>query len=158
MSTLPTLDYNYNELEPHIDAQTMEIHHSKHHQAYVSKYDAAIEGTSLEQNVFEVLADFASVSDDIKGAVRNNGGGHINHSLFWKVIGPNCGGAPSGDLASEIDSTFGGFDAFKTEFEMLRLLVLVVGRLVVDSNGKLAVTSTPNQVHQLWKVYYQYWV
>ena len=148
MSTLPTLDYNYNELEPHIDAQTMEIHHSKHHQAYISKYDAAIEGTSLEQKrVFEVLADFASVSDDIKGAVRNNGGGHINHSLFWKVIGPNCGGAPSGDLASEIDSTFGGFDAFKTEFANAAATRFGSGWawLVVDSNGKLAVTSTPNQ-------------
>ena len=148
MSKLPTLDYNYNELEPHIDAQTMEIHHSKHHQAYISKYDAAIEGTSLEQKrVFDVLADFSSVSDDIKGAVRNNGGGHINHSLFWKVIGPNCGGTPSGDLASEIDSAFGSLEEFKSEFANAAATRFGSGWawLVVDSNGKLVVTSTPNQ-------------
>ena len=95
--SLPTLDYDYSSLEPHIDAKTMEIHHSKHHQAYITKFEAAIAGTNLEsQRLVQILGDLNAVPDNIKGAVRNNGGGHLNHSLFWKVIGPNGGGAPSG--------------------------------------------------------------
>ena len=148
MSSLPNLDYDYSSLEPHIDSKTMEIHHSKHHQAYIAKYNAAIEGTKLEQQrVYDVLSDFASVSDDIKGAVRNNGGGHINHSLFWKVIGPNCGGNPTGDLANAIEKAFGSFEDFKTKFANAAATRFGSGWawLVVDSTGELNVTSTPNQ-------------
>ena len=138
MSTLPDLDYDYSSLEPHIDAKTMEIHHSKHHQAYISKFDAALEGSSLAQKkVFDILSDFASVPDEVKGAVRNNGGGHINHSLFWKVIGPNCGGEPTGDLAQAINNAFGSLDEFKTQFANAAATRFGSGWawLVVDANG-----------------------
>lgn len=148
MSNLPILDYDYNSLEPHIDAKTMEIHHSKHHQAYISKFDAAVEGSSLEhKRLFEILSDFSTVPDDKKGAVRNNGGGHINHSLFWKVIGPNCGGNPTGDLASAINDAFGSFDQFKEAFANAAATRFGSGWawLVVDARGELSVTSTPNQ-------------
>ena len=118
MSNLPTLDYDYNSLEPHIDAKTMEIHHSKHHQAYISKFDAAVEGSSLEhQRLFEILSDFSTVPDDKKVPYEIMGVG-INHSLFWKVIGPNCGGNPTGDLASAINDAFGSFDEFKEALQM----------------------------------------
>ncbi|MEK9726695.1 MAG: superoxide dismutase [Candidatus Margulisiibacteriota bacterium] len=148
MSNLPNLDYDYSSLEPHIDARTMEIHHSKHHQAYIAKYDAAVEGTSLEQKrLFDVLSDFASVPDESKAAVRNNGGGHSNHSLFWKVIGPNCGGLPTGDLALAINEAFGSFDDFKDAFGQAAATRFGSGWawLVVDANGDLSITSTPNQ-------------
>ncbi|MEC8677624.1 MAG: superoxide dismutase [Candidatus Margulisiibacteriota bacterium] len=148
MSTLPDLDYDYSSLEPHIDAKTMEIHHSKHHQAYITKFDAALEGSSLApKKVFDILSDFASVPDEVKGAVRNNGGGHINHSLFWKVIGPNCGGEPTGDLAQAINNAFGSLDEFKTQFANAAATRFGSGWawLVVDANGELSVTSTPNQ-------------
>ena len=148
MSTLPDLDYDYSSLEPHIDAKTMEIHHSKHHQAYITKFDAALEGSSLAQKkVFDILSDFSSVPDEVKGAVRNNGGGHINHSLFWKVIGPNCGGEPTGDLAQAINNAFGSLDEFKTQFANAAATRFGSGWawLVVDANGELSVTSTPNQ-------------
>lgn len=115
--TLPELPYAYDALEPHIDARTMEIHHTKHHQAYITKVNAAIEGTDLEGKAVEALiADLASVPDAARMAVRNNGGGHANHSLFWTVMGPGKGGTPSGDLAAAIDSAFGSFDAFKEQF------------------------------------------
>ena len=114
MSQLPTLDYSYDALEPHLDAQTMEIHHTKHHQAYISKFNTAIEKTTFEQKrVFDILSDLNAVPDNIQGAVRNNGGGHINHSLFWKVIGPNCRGEPNGELCQKIKDAFGSFDEFK---------------------------------------------
>lgn len=148
MSTLPNLEYDYSSLEPHIDAKTMEIHHSKHHHAYISKLDAALEGSSLAQKkVSDILSDFSSVPDEVKGAVRNNGGGHINHSLFWKVIGPNCGGEPTGDLAQAIDNAFGTLDEFKTQFANAAATRFGSGWawLVVDANGELIVTSTPNQ-------------
>ena len=148
MTTLPTLDYDYASLEPHIDAKTMEIHHSKHHQAYITKYYAAIEGTVLGQKkVHEILSDLNDISDEIIGAVRNNGGGHVNHSFFWKIIGPDAGGEPSGDLATAIADTFGSFDDFKANFENAAATRFGSGWawLSVDSNGKLIIDSTANQ-------------
>lgn len=145
---LPDLPYAFDALEPHIDAKTMEIHHDKHHAAYVSKVNDAIAGTELEsKSIDELIADLGSVPDNIKGAVRNNGGGHANHSLFWKVLGPNGGGAPSGDLAAAIDSAFGSFDSFKEAFANAAATRFGSGWawLVVKSDGTLAVTSTPNQ-------------
>ena len=111
---VPPLPYDYNALEPHIDEQTMRIHHDKHHQAYVDKANAALEGTEwADKPVEEVLKNLSSLPQDKQGPVRNNAGGHANHSLFWSVLGPSGGGVPSGDLGSAIDSTFGGFDALK---------------------------------------------
>ena len=112
--SLPDLSYAYDALEPHIDARTMEIHHTKHHNAYITKVNDAIAGTPLEaKSVEDLISDMASVPDDIRTAVRNNGGGHANHTLFWTVLSGGGGSAPGGDLAAAIDSTFGGFDAFK---------------------------------------------
>ncbi len=148
MTTLPKLDYNYNELEPHIDANTMEIHHSKHHQAYITKFDAAVDGTPLaNQSLSTILSDKSSIPSEIKNAVINNGGGHINHSLFWTVIGPNAGGSPTGKLADEINSSFGSFDSFKSTFETTAATQFGSGWawLCVNSSGSLVVTSTANQ-------------
>lgn len=148
MTSLPELDYQYNALEPHIDAKTMEIHHSKHHQAYISKFDAALEGTSFElKKVSDVLSDMSVIPDNIKGAVRNNGGGHLNHSLFWKIIGPNVGGEPSGEIGQKISDTFGSFEEFKRLFANEATTRFGSGWawLVVDGNGELSVQSTPNQ-------------
>jgi len=148
MTVLPELDYQYNALEPHIDAKTMEIHHSKHHQAYISKFDAALEGTSFElKKVSDVLSDMSVVPDNIKGAVRNNGGGHLNHSLFWKIIGPNAGGEPSGEIGQKISDTFGSFEEFKALFANEATTRFGSGWawLVVDGNGELSIQSTPNQ-------------
>ena len=115
--TLPDLPYAYDALEPHIDARTMEIHHTKHHQGYITKVNAAVEGSELaNKSIEDLISDLASVPEAIRGAVRNNGGGHANHSLFWTVMGPGAGGSPSGDLAAAIDSDLGGFDAFKEAF------------------------------------------
>src|SRR4029079_8574432 len=115
--TLPPLPYAYDALEPHIDARTMEIHHTKHHQAYINNVNTAIAGTELEKLPREkLIADLAKVPDDKRGAVRNNGGGHANHSLFWTIMGPGAGGSPSGDLAQAISSTFGSFEKLKEEF------------------------------------------
>ena len=114
---LPKLDYAYDALEPHIDARTMEIHHSKHHNAYITKVNSAIEGTEhADKDIYDLISNLSAVPESIRGAVRNNGGGHANHSIFWKVIGPNGGGNPTGDLASAIDSELGGFDSFKEAF------------------------------------------
>src|SRR3954471_23127471 len=110
---LPKLNYAYNALEPHIDAKTMEIHHTKHHQAYVTNLNAAIAGSDAEKLSVE---DICKNISKYPMPVRNNGGGHFNHSLFWTVMGPNAGGAPSGELASAIDAAFGSFDTFKTQF------------------------------------------
>ena len=148
MTTIPTLDYEYSDLEPHIDAKTMEIHHSKHHQAYIAKFDAAITGTTLEQKkVITILSDLTGVPDNIKMAVRNNGGGHLNHSLFWKVIGPNGGGSPSGELNKKIEETFGSFDELKSAFNAAATTRFGSGWawLAVTGNGELVVESTPNQ-------------
>ena len=117
--TLPSLPYTYDALEPHIDARTMEIHHTKHHQGYVDKLTAALEGPELVENsVEELIADLASVPEDIRSAVRNNGGGHANHSLFWKILQPvnQSAGKPVGPLADAIDHDFGSFDEFKNQF------------------------------------------
>jgi Fe-Mn family superoxide dismutase len=152
MYTLPDLPYAHDALEPHIDARTMEIHHGKHHQGYVNNLNKALEGhTELaSKSVEDLVANLSSVPESIRTAVRNNGGGHANHSLFWTVMSPNGGGAPGGDLAAAIDRDLGGFDKFKETFAGA-----AGGRfgsgwawLVVDG-GKLAVTSTPNQDNPL---------
>jgi len=144
---VPDLPYDYNALEPHIDEQTMRIHHDKHHQAYVDKANAALEGTEwADKPVEEVLANLSNLPSDKQGPVRNNAGGHANHSLFWTILGPNGGGTPSGDLAAAIDNAFGSFDAFKQQ--MVDAGVNRFGSgwawLVLD-NGQLAVTSSANQ-------------
>jgi len=144
---LPDLPYAYDALEPHIDARTMEIHHTKHHNAYVTKVNAALEGTGLDsKSIEDLISDLSVVPDDKRGAVRNNGGGHANHSLFWSVMGPGAGGNPAGDLASAIDNAFGGFDAFKTQFSDAAATRFGSGWawLVVDG-GQLKVGSTANQ-------------
>lgn len=147
--SLPELGYSYGALEPHIDAQTMEIHHSKHHNAYVSKLNAAIEGKpDLEaKSICELVGDLASIPEDIRSAVRNNGGGHANHSFFWKVISPGGASEPSGDLAAAIDSAFGSFDEFKSQFENAGATRFGSGWawLVKKDDGSLAVCSTANQ-------------
>ena len=146
--TLPTLPYAYDALEPHIDARTMEIHHTKHHQAYINNYVNAVTGTEYENlPVEEVLKQLTSLPDAIQGAVRNNGGGHYNHTLFWSIMGPNKGGLPSGALAQAIDAELGGFDSFKEAFAKAAATRFGSGWawLVVTSAGKLVVTSTPNQ-------------
>ncbi|QDT03763.1 Superoxide dismutase [Mn] [Rubripirellula lacrimiformis] len=145
--TLPQLPYAYDALEPSIDAKTMEIHHTKHHQAYITKVNDAISGTDLEsKSIEDLISDMASVPDDKKGAVRNNGGGHANHSLFWTVMGPGKGGAPSGDLAAAIDSAFGSFDAMKEQFAAAAATRFGSGWawLYVDG-GSLKIGSTANQ-------------
>jgi Fe-Mn family superoxide dismutase len=144
---LPKLPYAYNALEPHIDALTMEIHHTKHHQAYINNVNKALEGTSLDGKPVEALiADLAAVPEDKRTAVRNNAGGHANHSLFWTIIGPAAGGPPSGELGSAIDAAFGSFDKFKELFSNAAATRFGSGWawLVVDG-GKLAVGSTANQ-------------
>jgi superoxide dismutase, Fe-Mn family len=151
--TLPKLPYAYDALEPHIDARTMEIHHTKHHQAYVNNLNAALEkapewqGKSLD----ELMRGINSVPEAVRTAVRNNGGGHWNHSMFWEIMGPNKGGEPSGKLAAAIKSSFGDFAKMKEQFA-----AAAAGRfgsgwawLVDDGNGKLAITSTPNQDNPL---------
>jgi Fe-Mn family superoxide dismutase len=145
--SLPSLPYAYDALEPHIDARTMEIHHTKHHQGYVNKVNAAIEGTDLEKKSIEgLMKGLSSVPENIRTAVRNNGGGHANHSLFWTIMGPGKGGAPSGELASAIDSACGSFDKFKEAFSNAAATRFGSGWawLSVDG-GKLVVESTPNQ-------------
>jgi superoxide dismutase, Fe-Mn family len=152
--TLPELGYSYDALEPHIDARTMEIHHSKHHQAYITNLNNAIAGKAdLEaKSICELLGDLASVPDDIRMAVRNNGGGHCNHSFFWKVIAPGGAKAPSGDLAAAIDKAFGSFDAFKEAFAKAGATRFGSGWawLVKKDDGSLAVCSTPTRTARAW--------
>ncbi|MGG4346119.1 superoxide dismutase [Paenibacillus lautus] len=145
---LPALPYANDALEPHIDAQTMEIHHDRHHNTYVTNLNAALEnapelqGKSLE----DLIANLDAVPESIRTAVRNNGGGHANHSLFWEVIGPNGGGQPTGALADAINSELGGFDKFKEDFAKAATTRFGSGwAWLVVKDGKLAVTSTPNQ-------------
>ena len=145
---LPALDYAYDALEPHFDARTMEIHHSKHHNTYITNLNAAIAGTDLEgKSLCELVGDLGAVPADKRGAVRNNGGGHANHSFFWKIISPNGGGAPVGELAAAIDAELGGFDALKEAFAEAGATRFGSGWawLIVKADGSLAVTSTPNQ-------------
>jgi Fe-Mn family superoxide dismutase len=145
--SLPELPFAYDALEPHIDARTMEIHHGKHHNGYVTKVNAAIEGSDLsEKSIEDLVSDLESVPEASRGAVRNNGGGHANHSLFWSVMSPNGGGEPTGELADAINAEFGSFDGFKEKFAAAAGTRFGSGWawLSVD-NGKLAVESTPNQ-------------
>jgi superoxide dismutase, Fe-Mn family len=144
---VPPLPYDYNALEPHIDEQTMRLHHDKHHQAYVDKVNAALEGTDLEgKPIEEVIANLDAVPEDKRGAVRNNGGGHLNHTAFWETMSPDGGGGPDGELADAIKDAFGSFDDFKEKFEAAGVGQFGSGWawLVVDG-GSLAITSTPNQ-------------
>ncbi|NWG00572.1 MAG: superoxide dismutase [Thermoanaerobaculaceae bacterium] len=146
--TVPQLPYAYDALEPWIDEQTMRIHHDKHHQAYLDNYLKAIAGTELENRpVEEVLAAVDSVSENIRTAVRNHGGGFVNHNLFWTVMAPNAGGVPTGDLAAALDATFGSFESFRERFA-----AAANGRfgsgwawLVVTNSGELQLYSLPNQ-------------
>lgn len=145
---LPALPYAEDALEPHIDARTMGIHHDKHHAGYTSKLNDAIAGTEWEsKSIEEILANLDSLPADKQTAVRNNGGGYANHSLFWQILGPNAGGAPSGALADAINSAFGSFDSFKEQFANAAATRFGSGWawLVVESDGSLSVTSTPNQ-------------
>lgn len=144
---LPALPYAYDALEPHFDAQTMEIHHTKHHQAYITKVNAAIEGTDhASKSIEDLISDLGSVPADKQGAVRNNGGGHANHSLFWSVLGPGKGGAPSGELAAAIDAACGSFDAFKEAFANAGATRFGSGwAWLYVSEGALHVGSTANQ-------------
>jgi len=145
---LPDLPYDHSALEPHIDARTMEIHHGKHHKTYVDKLNAAIEGHDelKMDSIDELMRNFNKVPADIQTPVRNNGGGHANHSLFWTVMSPDGGGKPSGDLAGAIDNAFGSFDDFQTKFSDAGVNRFGSGWswLIVDG-GKLDVISTPNQ-------------
>ena len=146
--TLPDLSYAYDALEPDIDARTMEIHHSKHHNAYITNVNTALEGHGdlASKDVGDLIADLDSVPKAIRTAVRNNGGGHANHSLFWTVIGPGAGGLPGGDLANAIDSDLGGFDSFKEKFSAAGATRFGSGwAWLVAKDGKLDVLSTPNQ-------------
>ena len=145
---LPKLPYANDALEPHIDAKTMEIHHDKHHNAYVSKVNAALEGAGVaDQSIEDLCQNIESVPESIRGAVRNNGGGHANHSLFWTVMSADGGGEPSGALADAIGSELGGFAKFKEDFSNAAATRFGSGWawLSVDSAGKLVVESTPNQ-------------
>ena len=145
---LPNLSYNHDALEPHIDSKTMQIHHSKHHAGYTNKLNAAIEGTDLEgKSIEEILKNL----DMNNSAVRNNGGGYYNHCLFWEIIGPNCGGSPSGKLADAINKDFGSFDEFKSKFSAAAATRFGSGWawLCVDSDGGLEVCSTANQDNPL---------
>jgi len=146
--TLPALPYPTDALEPHIDKMTMEIHHGKHHQAYVTNLNAALDKHPELQNksIEDLLKGINTVPEDIRTAVRNNGGGHANHSMFWQVMGPNAGGAPTGAIADAITGSFGGFDKFKEELKKAG-----VGRFgsgwawVIDQGGKLVIESSANQ-------------
>jgi Fe-Mn family superoxide dismutase len=150
--TLPALPYDFGALEPHIDTQTMQIHHGKHHQTYVTNLNNALDKHPDLHNksLDDLLRNLNSVPDDIRTAVRNNGGGHWNHSLFWKLMAPNAGGAPTGDIADAINSSFGSFDKFKEQFTAAG-----TGRFgsgwawLIDNGGKLEVMSTPNQDNPL---------
>lgn len=147
---LPKLPYDFNALEPHIDARTMEIHHGKHHNAYVTNLNNAIAGTDMENKSLEDLMKIAGSNT----AVRNNGGGHYNHMLFWEIMSPNGGGQPTGALAAAIDAKFGSFDAFKEEFSKAAATRFGSGWawLCVDAKKQLCVCSTPNQDNPLMDV------
>lgn len=144
---LPQLTYAYDALEPHIDARTMEIHHTKHHQTYITNVNAALEGTEFaDKDINELIANLDAIPADKQTAVRNNGGGHANHTLFWEVIAPGGSNTPVGEVAAAIDAKFGSFEAFKEEFAKAATTRFGSGWawLIVDGDG-VAVTSTPNQ-------------
>jgi len=150
--TLPPLPYPSDALEPHIDKMTMEIHHGKHHNAYVTNLNAALEKAPELQakSAQDLIKSLNSVPEGIRTAVRNNGGGHVNHTMFWQIMSPNAGGAPTGAIADAINAAFGGFDKFKDEFKKA-----ATGRFgsgwawVIDNGGKIAIESTPNQDNPL---------
>ena len=145
---VPPLPYDYYALEPHIDEQTMRIHHDKHHAAYVSKLNAALEKHPDlgSKSVEELIGDLSGVPEDIRGAVRNNGGGHANHTLFWQVMGPNRGGAPSGKVADAINSAFGSYDGFKEKLTTAGVTRFGSGwAWLIDGGSTLTIESTPNQ-------------
>jgi Fe-Mn family superoxide dismutase len=150
--TLPSLPYGFDALEPHIDTQTMQIHHGKHHQTYVNNLNAAIEKAPelANKTIEELMRGIESVPESVRAAVRNNGGGHWNHSMFWQIMGPNAGGEPSGKVADAIKSAFGGFDKFKEQWSAAG-----VGRFgsgwvwLLNDGGKLSIASTPNQDNPL---------
>ncbi len=145
---LPKLNYAYDALEPHIDARTMEIHHTKHHQTYISNVNAALEGHAdlAAKSVEDLISNLDAVPEGIRGAVRNNGGGHANHSLFWNVMGPNGGGEPVGKLGDAIKSELGGLDSLKADFTKAGLTRFGSGwAWICVRDGKLCVCSTPNQ-------------
>jgi superoxide dismutase, Fe-Mn family len=145
---LPQLPYAYDALEPHIDKETMNIHHSKHHNAYVTNLNNALAGNEelLSKSVEEVIANLDAVPEAARMAVRNNGGGHANHTLFWQVLSPNGGGAPAGELADAINNKFGSFESFKEEFAKAATTRFGSGwAWLAVNNGELEVTSTPNQ-------------
>ena len=145
---LPDLSFSVDSLEPHIDARTMEIHHGKHHQTYVNNLNVALEGntTLADKAVDELISDLSQVPEDIRGAVRNNGGGHSNHTFFWEVISPSGGGIPSGSLGEAITSAFGSFDSFKDAFTKAALTRFGSGwAWLIKSGDSVQVTSTPNQ-------------
>lgn len=149
--TLPKLDYAYNALEPHIDARTMEIHHTKHHQAYIDNLNKAITGTDAEKLSIEDICRNVSKYPVV---VRNNGGGHYNHSLFWQLMSPNAGGEPIGEIGQAITKTFGSFDNFKTQFSQAAMGRFGSGWawLIVDGNKNLQIGSTPNQDNPLMDI------
>ncbi|MEZ6016830.1 MAG: superoxide dismutase [Planctomycetota bacterium] len=145
---VPPLTYAYDALEPYINKRTMELHHDLHHAAYVNKFNAAVEGTPLAaKTAEEIVTDLASVPENIRGAVRNHGGGHVNHALFWSIMGPNKGGEPSGELGEALKSVFGSFANFQEEFNTKGGNQFGSGWvwLVMTSEGKLQVQATPNQ-------------
>jgi Fe-Mn family superoxide dismutase len=146
---LPELDYAYDALEPHIDRATMEIHHTRHHQAYIDNLNKALEGYKEYQdmNIWELIKELNNLPEEIRTAVRNNGGGHLNHKMFWKLMSPNGGGKPLGEVAKKIDEDLGGFDKFKEEFKKAALGRFGSGWawLVVNEEGKFEIMSTANQ-------------
>ena len=150
---LPDLPYAYDALEPYIDAKTMEIHHSKHHQAYITKANAALEGTSFENtSIDELCRNLSNLPENIKGAVRNNGGGHFNHSLFWSILSPkNESSEPSVDLNKAIHDSFGSMESLKEEFSNAAATRFGSGWawLIKEDNGSLSISSTPNQDNPL---------
>ena len=147
--TLGDLPYAYDALEPYIDARTMEIHHTKHHQTYINKFNAALESNPelASKSLYELLADTSKLPDKARSAIVNNGGGHLNHSLFWQIMGPGQGGKPTGELGEEIDKVFGSFDTFKEQFTNAALTRFGSGWawLSLGTDGTLTVHSTANQ-------------
>lgn len=150
---LPELNYAYDALEPHIDKMTMEIHHTKHHKAYVDNLNKALEGHEKyqEMSIKELIKSLDELPESIRTAVRNNGGGHLNHKMFWKIMSPDGGGNPVGEVAKKIDEDLGGFEKFKEDFKKAALGRFGSGWawLVLDEDGKLAIISTPNQDNPL---------
>ena len=149
MFTLPDLPYDFNALEPYIDARTMEIHHGKHHQAYIDNLNKALEKAPAlqEKTIEQIVGDLNSAPEEVRTAIRNHGGGHYNHSLFWKAMSPSGGGRPTGELLGKIDASFGSFEAFKEKFSQAAITRFGSGWgwLSLGGNGGLVVHSTPNQ-------------